>query len=246
MSGLIEFVRGRLEDNPDGPRSAVLARALEQAIRAGVVSAGDALPAERGLCEALGLSRTTLRRAFEILDDAGLLDRRLGAGTFVAPRAAQPVSRLRSFTEDMESRGMTASSRVLRLERGAVSPDEAFQLGVSPLIQVLHLDRIRLADCEPMSIEHVVVPAAAVPSDYDGTSSLYAAMAATGSRPVRMIQRLCAEVATAVQGSQLGIAAGAALLAIERVSYAGDGRAVEFARSLYRGDRYYTVAELSA
>ncbi len=41
------------------------------------------------------------------------------------------------------------------------------------------------------------------------------------------------------------MAAGAALLAIQRLSFASDGRAVEYTRSLYRGDRYYTVAELS-
>jgi GntR family transcriptional regulator len=245
MTDVVGFVRGRLEDSPYGPRSSVVARAIEEAVRTGVIAPGAALPAERALCESLGVSRTTLRHAFDILTDAGLLDRRLGAGTFVSRFVTPPVGKLRGFTEDMASRGMVASTRVLRAVRAAVNPDEAFHMGVSPVTQVLHLDRIRLADGEPMSIEYVVVPVTAVPEDYDGTTSLYAAIARTGSSPTRMLQRLRAAPATALQAEQLGVAEAAALLAIQRLSFAADGRAVEYTRSLYRGDRYYTVAELS-
>jgi GntR family transcriptional regulator len=245
MTDLVGFVRSRLKDSPNGPRSAMLARAIEEAVRTGVVGVGDALPAERGLGDALGVSRTTLRRAFEILADAGLLDRRLGAGNFVSRMVTPPVGKLRGFTEDMASRGMTASTKVLKLLRGVVSPDEAFHMGLSPLTPVLRLDRIRYADGEPMSIEYVVVPVQAVPESYDGKTSLYAAMGETGANPVRMLQRMRAELATKAQGVQLGCTAGTALLAIQRLSFAGDGRAVEYTHSLYRGDRYYTVAELS-
>jgi GntR family transcriptional regulator len=245
MSDLVGLIRTRLEENPHGPRSAVLARVIEEAIRTGTIGAGDALPAERTLCDALDVSRTTLRRAFDILTDAGLLDRRLGAGTFVSRLVMPPVGKLRGFTEDMAARGMTASTQVKRLLRGVVSPDEAFHMGLSPTAIVLRLDRIRSADGEPMSIEYAVVPVAVVPPHYNGVGSLYGAMGQTGSSPTRMLQRMRAELATAEQGKDLGVGQGAALLAIQRLSFAADGRIVEYTRSLYRGDRYYTVAELS-
>ncbi len=245
MTDLVGFVRSRLDGSPHGPRSSVLARVIEEAIRTNVIGAGDALPAERVLCDALDVSRTTLRRAFDILADAGLLDRRLGAGTFVSRLVTPPVGKLRGFTEDMASRGMVASTQVKRLLRGVVSPDEAFHMGLSPTTPVLRLDRIRSADGEPMSIEYVVIPAAVVPPDYDGVDSLYAAMSKMGANPTRMLQRMRAEVATVEQGKELGVGQGAALLAIQRLSFAADGKAVEYTRSLYRGDRYYTVAELS-
>ena len=43
----------------------------------------------------------------------------------------------------------------------------------------------------------------------------------------------------------LGVPVGQAGLSIERISYLGSGRAVEFTRSLYRGDAYDFVAELT-
>ena len=245
MTDVMGFVRERLAESPHGPRSSVLARAIEEAVRAGVIGAGEALPAERSLCELLGVSRTTLRRAFDILADTGILDRRLGAGTFISRLVAPPAGELRGFTEDMASRGMTASSRVLRFERAAVGPDEAFHMGLSPITPIMRLDRIRYADGEPMSIEYVAILVTALPEDYDGTTSLYAAMARNGARPVRMLQRMRAELATPSQAAELGVEEPAALLAIQRLSFAADGRAVEYTRSLYRSDRYYTVAELS-
>ena len=48
-----------------------------------------------------------------------------------------------------------------------------------------------------------------------------------------------------VDAHLLGVPVGAAGLSIERISYLGSGRAVEFTRSLYRGDAYDFVAELT-
>ena len=64
-------------------------------------------------------------------------------------------------------------------------------------------------------------------------------------RPVRAVQRLNAESVGSADAALLGIAAGSAALAIERISYLPDGRVVEFTRSHYRGDAYDFVAELN-
>ncbi|MET8845648.1 GntR family transcriptional regulator [Amycolatopsis sp. NPDC004625] len=58
---------------------------LLQAIRLGVVGAGDRLPSERELAERLGVSRVTLREAIRALSDAGYVESRRGryGGTFV-------------------------------------------------------------------------------------------------------------------------------------------------------------------
>ncbi len=66
------------------------------------------------------------------------------------------------------------------------------------------------------------------------------------SRPVRALQRICAVGLKRKEAGLLGLAPGAPGLRIERVSYLPGGRAVEFTRSLYRGEAYDFVAELRA
>lgn len=65
---------------------------LLQAIRLGVVGAGERLPSERELAERLGVSRVTLREAIRALADAGYVESRRGryGGTFVQASLPEP------------------------------------------------------------------------------------------------------------------------------------------------------------
>ncbi|MFD9958364.1 FadR/GntR family transcriptional regulator [Amycolatopsis sp. NPDC058986] len=65
---------------------------LLQAIRLGVVGAGERLPSERELAERLGVSRVTLREAIRALSDAGYVESRRGryGGTFVNENLPEP------------------------------------------------------------------------------------------------------------------------------------------------------------
>ena len=56
---------------------------LRHAIETGVYSDGDRLPPERRLATAFGAARSTIRKALERLEDAGLVVRRIGSGTYV-------------------------------------------------------------------------------------------------------------------------------------------------------------------
>ena len=67
---------------------------------------------------------------------------------------------------------------------------------------------------------------------------------ANGNRPVRALQKISAINLSERDANLLGIETGAAGLRIERTSYVASGRAVEFTRSIYRGDAYDFVAEL--
>jgi DNA-binding FadR family transcriptional regulator len=56
---------------------------LRRAIESGTYSDGDQLPPERQLAASFRTARSTVRRALDQLERAGLVSRRLGAGTFV-------------------------------------------------------------------------------------------------------------------------------------------------------------------
>ena len=222
-----------------------LERNLRQAIEARLVKAGDALPTERELAEEFAVSRITVRKAIEGLVSDGLVSRRRGSGTFVMPpRVEKSFSKLTSFSEDMIARGRCPHSIWVSRSTGAVTPEEALALGLSPGSLVYRFHRIRCADGQSMAIEQATIPAACLPSPDEVGESLYEALRASGHLPVRALQRLRAIAFDEGQAEALGIEAGAPGLLIERRGFLANGRTVEITQSWYRGDAYDVVAEL--
>lgn len=224
-----------------------LRRGIEEAIRDGAMQPGDALPSERELAQRAEVSRVTVRRAMQDLVRAGLLVQRRGSGTFVAAvrdRVEQPLSQLTSFTQDMARRGL--SSHSVWLERGlfGAAPREMMALGLQSGEMVARLARLRLADGMPIAIERAAISASVLPDPMTIGRSLYETLAATGHRPVRAVQRISAAGIGMADARLLAVEAGSPGLSIERISYLASGRAVEFTRSIYRGDAYDFVAEL--
>src|ERR1700722_20056759 len=161
---------------------------LKREIEGGRFADTEILPGERELSLVLDVSRTTLRRAITELVAEGVLYHRHGAAPFIRralPRAAQPMSRLTGFTEDMRLRGFVAGSR--ELERGTFlpTPEEAMMLGVGPSERIFRLSRLRLASDVPMAIEHAVVPQRYIGDPHAIGSSLYDALGARNFKTVR-------------------------------------------------------------
>ncbi len=231
-----------------------VAHGLEARIRAGELPAGSALPAERDLASRLGVSRVTVRQALSRLAEQGLLERRHGSGTFVAPAGpSSPDTRtlglLESFSEDIRARGQRPGARVLHFEQARPSPAEAMALALAPRQTVYRLRRLRTADTEPLAVEESTLPASRVGplTAADVTdASLYALLSRQGLTPHRAIRHLRAVNATPELAAALGVPEGSALIATERVSWTRDGQPIEFARAHYRGDRYDFVMELHA
>ena len=187
-----------------------------------------------------------MRKAIDGLVTDGLVSRRRGAGTYVmAPRVEKSFSKLTSFTEDMISRGRRPHSVWVSKTSGAVTPEEALSLGLSPGSVVYRFHRIRFADDLSMALEYSTVPAYCLPSPDAVTLSLYEALRATGHLPVRALQRLRAIAFTPEQAEALAIEPGSPGLFIERRGFLADGRTAEFTQSYYRGDAYDVVAELN-
>ena len=221
-----------------------LARNLRDHISAGGIDPGNALPSERDLSEITGMSRVTVRKGIEQLIEEGVLFRRQGSGTFVTKLIEAPGSALSGFSEDARSRG--ESPGVIWMIKSYASPteEEALALGIAVSAKVVRLGRVRLSGGEPLAIEHAVVPAAFLPDLATLGDSLYAALKANGAQPVSGTQRIRAALATPTEAAILCIQEKAEILRIERLTRTGNGQAIEFTRSAYRGDRYEFVSEL--
>lgn len=230
-----------------GPRYVQLRRRLSDGVTQGVLPPGSPLPPEREIASITDFSRVTVRKAIEALAEDGTIVQRQGSGSFIASKPEQieqTLSRLTSFSEDMERRGK--SSTIRWLERGLYmpSPDEMTALGLSSEDSVARIVRLRLADGEPIAIERASLPTDILPNPLVVETSLYAVLESSGVRPVRALQKISAVNLSEANAELLAVAPGDAGLSIERTSYLDSGRVVEFTQSIYRGDAYNFVAEL--
>jgi GntR family transcriptional regulator len=215
---------------------------LADRIESGALGAGERLPPERDLADALSVSRMTVRQALASLAARGLVERGVGRGTFVREvgKIVHDLTRVTGFTEDVERQGLEAGARILEAKQCAAPDHVADALRLDPGGEVVRLERVRLGGGSPMTLEDSCVPAARFPGllDEDLSGSLYALMRERyGLGPVTATERLEPMAARSYEADALGVDVGSPLMYVERVAYAADGTAVEFARDRHRGDR---------
>lgn len=226
---------------------------LYEILRGNIVSGkwqpGDMIPPESELTEHYQISRTTVRQVLDILVSEGLIEREQGRGTFVAhPKVEQGLVRIISFTEDMRQRGFEPGTQVLFAGLVPAPSDIAEKLEVEPGEELACLERLRLANHEPMSIEesyliHRLCPGV-LRGDYASNPLREALERDYGIRLVRARQIIRAILAPNDLAKTLSIKPRSALLFIERVSYSQENAPVEFLRIYYRADRYVLYNEL--
>ena len=226
-------------------QSAARQQVLELIQRLGV---GTAIPSERQLSADLGVSRLTVRAALDELAREGYLVRRRGSGTYVQqPKISQQLT-MTSFSEDMRRRGMAPSSTTLSLTRELAGARLGRFLNVSPGDEIVVVKRLRLADGVSMAIETLHTPAAIVPGvqprDLEG--SFYELLRARyGIEIASAMQTIEPTVTNEDESSALGIPLHSPAFLFERTSRDEGGRTLEFVHSIYRGDRYQIVSELT-
>ncbi|REK18139.1 MAG: GntR family transcriptional regulator [Actinobacteria bacterium] len=208
---------------------------------------GARLPSDAELCERFGVSRMTARQAVQVLSSDGLVERKRGAGTFVAARRVQRLlgSPL-SFTESMRRRGMTASSELL--ERKAISPTdtERESLGLGPSETAYMVERLRLADGVPMAIERAVMPVTLVESlqmDIE-RGSLHMAFEDIGHYPTKALAEVTARRGTKRERDLLRLAGSGVLLVEDRIIWDQNDMPLEHTVTSYAADRYSFQAVL--
>src|SRR5919205_1179168 len=147
------------------PRYRQVAAELERAIASGGLRPHDRLASERAIAEKHGLSRMTARQAVELLVRRGLVYRRPGSGTYVAPaRVEHSLQRFAGFSEQMRAQGIEPGGRVLsvRLLNGEGS-EAARALGLINGAACWMVKRVRFGDREPLRVEESYVPASVCP-----------------------------------------------------------------------------------
>lgn len=221
---------------------------LQKRIEKSEFKPGELIPSERELSEYYDVSRMTVRQAITNMVNDRELYRERGKGTFVGePKIEQPLQGMRSFTEDMNQRGMTASSRLLFFETVPASQEVAQKLGVQEGDQVYHLKRIRYADQKPMTVEVTFIPVSLVPDLTEDVAlqSLYHYVETSlGKKIEKATQVIEATIADDSLAELLEVPAASAILQMERTGILEDGRPFETVTSSFRADRYKLISDI--
>lgn len=220
---------------------------LRKSIEDGKWKVGSKIPAERELATQFGVSRMTLRQAIQTLVDEGVLERRVGSGTFVASSKVQEkMAGVTSFTDLMQAAGKKPSSKTVSYHLTIPSESEIEKLKLDEGQQVLRMERVRYGNNVPLCYEVATIPANLIKdfSKAEITSSFYHTLESKANlHPGHATQRVSAANANERIAELLKIRRGDALLRMTQISYLQDGRPFEYVHAQYVGNRFEFVLE---
>lgn len=229
-----------LRELAEGPKGTQVREILENYIA--TLPPGSPLPSERELAERFSVARTTVRDQIERMASHGLVYRQRRRGTFVAEPRLSHTERLTTFTEDMQARGLEPGSRLLGVDTVRAGQTLATRMEVSVESKLLRIRRVRTADGVPMALEESYLLANRFKdlreSDF-ASGSLYELLATRYDITVgEATVRITVLALDQDQAAHLDTEDGAPAFLLERTARDTDGSVVEFASSIYRGDRY--------
>jgi len=216
-----------------------LAREIEAELRDGFWRDGDPLPSEAAFAASYGVSRKTIRRAFEIIERGGLIDRSQGRNSLVRnPRIEKAIGLASDFSSEARRAGLRPRSRLESIRIRDATLGESVHLGLPTGTEVVEIVRTRQVEGLPTVWQTSVLPAA-IARELDGLrqagSSLYGAIRnKLGIEISGTEDRLSIIVACAREAERLRVANGTTLVRMTRLASAKDGRAIEFSISLIR------------
>ena len=217
------------------------ARAIEEAIEDGRLPRGSKLESELDLAEQLGISRPTMRAALKQLVDKGLIMRRRGIGTIVAPQPVRRAVALTSLYDDLKAAGREPQTSVLALEEVPCPPDVAEHLGLESNASVLRFERLRVAGSDPIALMCNVVPVGLLEIEKEDLeqTGLYELFRENGITPHVATQRVGARKAGAREAELFEIEPGDPVLTMARIAYDTNGRPIEYGSHCYPAESYW-------
>lgn len=243
QGGQFRLSGARIAEGAGAPLYRQIYDHFRKQIVSGRVEKNTLLPSEQEITEQLGVSRITVRRAFNELAAAGLVTRQRGRGTVVTFNAAAPTIRA-SFDQLLEGlTRMGVETEVRLISCALISPDRELRelMEVTRGVKLQRIVRLRLLNGEPFSYLVTHVPEA-VAAGYDenelATAALIDLLDRAGHRPESATQAITASAASGDIAKSLEIADGVPLLRIHRIMRDKDDKIVQDINAHYRADRF--------
>ncbi|XVQ06847.1 GntR family transcriptional regulator [Spirillospora sp. CA-255316] len=220
-----------------------LRRRMLTEISAGTLPPGARLGSERQLAEHYGVSRATLRQVLSALEEAGLIRRVPGraGGTFIShPKVDHDLTSVVGVPAYLVRQGYLAGTRVILTRMSVADAATAHALRLDGDALVFDIQRLRLADGRPFSLDHARLPADRFPGllEMPLGGSIYELLEQEyGTTPHDAEEQIEVVHATDEEAALLAIEPNAPLLSITRTTYDAEGVPIEFSHDLFRADR---------
>ena len=228
------------------PLSTQTQQYLLDLIEHGTYEPGEQLPSEKELSVQLGISRSTLREALLNLEQEGVVIRRHGVGTFVAPgyeqRLESGLERLESVLELAERQGLQVQIEGLEVQQIAASANLCEKLQVPPGTEITSVRRAILVDETPVAymVDFVlssILPPAEVDETFNG-SVLDLLRGKQLAEIVQVVAHIVAVTADRTMSERLKVRRGQPLLLMEETVFTDAGEVVECSRNYFVPDHF--------
>jgi GntR family transcriptional regulator len=218
---------------------------LRELLRSREFAAGDRFLTERQLCERFGVSRPTANKVLAGLVGEGVLEFRKGVGTFVCGALLDyDLRSLVSFTRKAEQAGKRPSTNVLVFDKvlaGSLPGEVSTDLQLAESDSVFYMERLRLADGEPVIYERRWVPCELCRglTRRDLRGSIYSFWTERLALTIAGADQLIRAInIRAPESGLLGVRSGSAGFLVKATGCLTDGRPLWTERTTYRGDVY--------
>lgn len=242
-------MKGSLDHESFIPLYHQLKQIIEEKIGLGEWKTGDKILSENELRQMYAISRNTVQRALDELVQEGVLERKQGKGTFVAkPKIDQPLTGFYSFSKVIADQGMRPKDIILDVRTVPAEYKITRRLKIRQNDEVISLQRLRTANDDPIILETSYLPRVLVKklsrvdleqySLYDLLEKKYGIIVVKAKETFEPV------LVREEEEELLGVKAGTPGLLLDRIAYDTNGRAVEYCRSIVRGDRCRFYTEL--
>lgn len=216
---------------------------LVQRIESGQLADGDRVPSETELMAAYDASRGTVRRAVEMLQERGYVQKMHGKGVFVLrpPHIEFRASGIVSFREVYERLGRPVSTRVAEMTVVSADATVAKLLDVAPGTTVQHLKRVRTIDGENVILDVNYFLPDLIPGITREIAevSIYRHIEGDLGLQIAYAERVIeAQAVTEDDRTYLDLKGTSHVIVVKNRTHLYDGRQFEYTESRHRLDRF--------
>jgi GntR family transcriptional regulator len=228
------------------PKYLQIADILRRRIRT-QMQPGDRVPPEVSLSRSFGVSRETIRQAFELLENERLISRRQGQGTFVTARQMSRASeKFTGMVDEFPALGIKTTARVIAREVVKADEEVAGYLKLEKGTLIVRIDRLRILEEQPFAYHSAFLPAE-IESRIRSEALEHPSIVHILANMLRFTleedrQIIEADLADVTLAEYLDVPIGSPLLLLRRLYITSGERPLAYFKSYYRADRYmYTV-----